>query len=58
MEIQEEYYSINEICRNFKIVSAVIPYLSERIKTTNAIKLLANFSYICLEIKSYPRDTS
>lgn len=38
MEIQEEYYSINEICRNFKISQSTV-YKMVKDKKIHAIKL-------------------
>ena len=38
MEIQEEYYSINEICRNFKISQSTV-YKMIKDKKIHAIKL-------------------
>ena len=38
MEIQEEYYSINEICRNFKISQSTV-YKIIKDKKIHAIKL-------------------
>ena len=38
MEIQEEYYSINEICRNFKISLSTV-YKMIKDKKIHAIKL-------------------
>lgn len=38
MEIQEEYYSINEICRNFKISQSTVYKMIKNIKI-RAIKL-------------------
>ena len=38
MEIQEEYYSINEICRNFKISQSTV-YKMIKDKKIRAIKL-------------------
>ena len=38
MEIQEEYYSINEICRNFKISQSTVYQMIKNIKI-RAIKL-------------------
>ena len=37
MEIQEEYYSINEICRNFKISQSTV-YKMIKDKKIHAIK--------------------
>ena len=53
MEIQEEYYSINEICRNFKISQSTV-YKMIKDKKIHAIKFLKkNFSKCYMSTFNY-----